>query len=113
LNQYDHDENLYHALRDGRSPPTVQQLLDLECEGSLEGFQFDPEVCRRAFDHYDVDKSGNLDINELMKLAEVGSLRRNFGSRLLVSFPVLQGRNGIFFVVAEALGHVLSPRPQT
>ena len=42
-----------------------------ETEGSLEGFVFDPAVCRRAFDHYDKDKSGFLDAKEIMKLADV------------------------------------------
>ena len=51
--------------------PTVQQLMSGETEGSLEGFVFDPAVCRRAFDHYDKDKSGHLDANEIMKLADV------------------------------------------
>jgi hypothetical protein len=38
-----------------QSQPTVRYLLDLECEGSLEGFEFDDENCRRAFSHYDKD----------------------------------------------------------
>ena len=50
---------------------TVMQLLNEEGEGSLEGFEFDPAVCRRAFDHYDKDKSGYLDARECMKLADV------------------------------------------
>ena len=50
---------------------TVRQLLDLECEGSLAGFEFDSENCRRAFNYYDKDHSGFLDAHELMKLAEV------------------------------------------
>ena len=50
---------------------TVQQLMNGETEGSLEGFVFDPAVCRRAFDHYDKDKSGYLDGKEIMKLADV------------------------------------------
>jgi hypothetical protein len=50
--------------------PTVHQLMNDESEGSLEGFTFEPAVCRRAFDHYDKDKSGFLDANEIMKLAE-------------------------------------------
>ena len=53
--------------------PTVQQLMNGELDGSLEGFVFDPAVCRRAFDHYDKDKSGFLDTKEMMKLAEVFS----------------------------------------
>jgi hypothetical protein len=53
---------------------TVMQLLNEEGEGSLEGFEFDPAVCRRAFDHYDKDKSGYLDAKECMKLADVRSL---------------------------------------
>ena len=53
---------------------TVMQLLNEEGEGTLEGFEFDPAVCRRAFDHYDKDKSGYLDAKECMKLADVRSI---------------------------------------
>jgi len=55
---------------DTKSAPSVQQLMNEEAEGSLEGFIWDPAVCRRAFDHYDKDKSGYLDTKELMKLAD-------------------------------------------
>jgi hypothetical protein len=66
-----------HVLfgRDNKMQPTVQDLLNGEAEGSLEGFEFDPAVCQRAFDHYDKGKSGYLDGKELMKLAEVSFLR--------------------------------------
>ena len=57
--------------RDTKNQTTVQQLMNGELEDSLEGFVFDPAVCRRAFDHYDKDKSGQLDAKEIMKLAEV------------------------------------------
>jgi Ca2+-binding EF-hand superfamily protein len=50
---------------------TVEELLDLEFTGSLEGFEFEPENCKRAFEHYDKDKSGYLDRKELMRLSEV------------------------------------------
>ena len=50
---------------------TVMQLLNVEGAGSLEGFEFDEAVCKRAFAHYDKDKSGYLDAKECMKLADV------------------------------------------
>ena len=60
-----------HCSSTAQNHPTVRQLMDLECEGSLEGFEFDDENCRRAFSHYDKDRSGFLDAHELMKLAQV------------------------------------------
>ena len=39
--------------------------------GSLEGFKFDMDVCREAFDYYDADKSGTLDSGEIVRLAQV------------------------------------------
>ena len=66
--------------RENKPQPTVQQLMNGETEGSLEGFVFDPAVCRRAFDHYDKDKSGYLDAKEIMKLADVSIIvRTKFG----------------------------------
>ncbi|EKX34774.1 hypothetical protein GUITHDRAFT_119085 [Guillardia theta CCMP2712] len=48
------------------------ELLDARAaEGTLEGFKFDADICRQAFNYYDKDRSGFLDLQELMKLAEV------------------------------------------
>jgi hypothetical protein len=47
------------------------QLLNEEGDGTLDGFEFDPEVCLRAFDHYNKDKSGYLNVRECMRLTDV------------------------------------------
>lgn len=39
--------------------------------GSMEGFKFDVDICKQAFDYYDTNKSGTLDSGELMRLSEV------------------------------------------
>ena len=70
-----------------------------ETEGSLEGFVFDPAVCRRAFDHYDKDKSGYLDAKEIMKLADVSD---KWAQTDLWSSP----ENWMIYLFgAETLGH--------
>jgi hypothetical protein len=57
--------------RESKPQPTVQQLMNGEMEGSLEGFVFNPAVCQKAFDHFDKDKSGYLDAKEIMNLSNV------------------------------------------
>jgi len=39
--------------------------------GSRQGFKFDMHVCREAFDYYDANKSGTLDSEEIVRLAQV------------------------------------------
>lgn len=38
--------------------------------GEPEGFQFNPDECRRAFDLFDKDQSGFLEVKEIPRLAE-------------------------------------------
>lgn len=49
----------------------VNALLDVNLEdAAMEGFVFDVEVARRAFDHFDKNKSNELNRAEILKLAE-------------------------------------------
>eukprot|EP00287_Rhodomonas_sp_CCMP768_P015371 CAMPEP_0196757388 /NCGR_PEP_ID=MMETSP1091-20130531/103637_1 /TAXON_ID=302021 /ORGANISM="Rhodomonas sp., Strain CCMP768" /LENGTH=191 /DNA_ID=CAMNT_0042106161 /DNA_START=81 /DNA_END=656 /DNA_ORIENTATION=+ len=51
---------------------TMKELLDeTKIDGSLEGFKFDIDICRKAFDYYDNDRNGVLSVDELFKLADV------------------------------------------
>jgi len=61
----------------GSSPSAddAKRLLDdpspEEGASELSGFHFDIELCRKAFDYYDINQSGTLDRLELRKLVDV------------------------------------------
>jgi hypothetical protein len=82
-----------------RDQPTVKQLINSEALGSLEGFVFKPETCRKAFDHFDKDKNGYLDAAELLKLAGVSDplFLRKYCTVLAMIFALEQKLWDTFF----------------